>query len=138
MTFAVGEESPYYTYGYILAKANTNEGKVVFQGPWMEPYKKVQQFSSNTILDAQFHHYPDNIGDFQQQYPAGGQFANAGFQKYPTEADIVEVEWNTEDAASVWVESDQVFCASIVHQWNLSNYSGLTETKVFGEGTFSY
>jgi len=61
MTFAVGEESPYYTYGYILAKANVNEGKVVFQGPWMEPYKKVQQFSSNTILDARFH--PGNSAD---------------------------------------------------------------------------
>ena len=117
MTFAVGEESPYYTYGYILAKANTNGGKVVFQGPWMEPYKKVQQFSSNTILDAaQFHQqYPGNNADYQrypensaadfQQYPAGGQFTNAGFQKYPTEVDmdeanIVEVEWNTEQEAA--------------------------------------
>ena len=110
MTFAVGEESPYYTYGYILAKANTKGGHVVFQGPWMEPYKKVQQFSSNTILDSQLHQYPGNSADYQQyhdnsaadfqQYQAGGQFNNAGFQKYLTEADIVEVEWNTEEAAS--------------------------------------
>ena len=110
MTFAVGEESPYYTYGYILAKANTKGGHVVFQGPWMEPYKKVQQFSSNTILDAQFHQYPGNSAGFQQypensaadfqQKQAGGQFNNAGFQKYPTEADIVEVEWNTEQEAA--------------------------------------
>ena len=97
-TFAVGEESPYYTYGYILAKANTDEGKVVFQGPWMEPYKKVQQFSSNPILDAQFR--PGNSDDMQQ-YPTGGQPANGGFQNNPTEADIVEVEWNTEEASSV-------------------------------------
>lgn len=110
MTFAVGEESPYYTYGYILAKANTKGGHVVFQGPWMEPYKKVQQFSSNTILDAQFQQYPGNNADYQRypennadfrQYPEGGpQFSNAGFQKYPTEADIVEVEWNTEQEAA--------------------------------------
>ena len=134
MTFAVGEESPYYTYGYILAKANTNEGKVVFQGPWMEPYKKVQQFSSNAIPDAQFHQYPDS-GDFQQQYAAGGQFANPGFQKYPTEADIVEVEWNTEEAASVWswMWPDQsllcVDCPSLPIILVLQRF--------FGEGTFS-
>ena len=97
MTFAVGEESPYYTYGYILAKVNTSGGKVFFQGPWMEPYKKVLQFSSALpVSDAQFHQYPGNNADIHQ-YQTEGQFVNAGFQKYSTESDIVKEEWNNEE-----------------------------------------